>query len=101
MLDTSGSMYGYQITLARVVAEKIIQSLSEHDLVNIILYNDTHTTGPSSCFQGIKLSNYIPTIVNLERNKFYQIIIIIIIIHVLIFRPYRPVAADQNINYYN
>ena len=58
MLDTSGSMYGYQITLARVVAEKIIQSLSEHDLVNIILYNDTHTTGPSSCFEGWYYQNH-------------------------------------------
>ena len=45
MVDTSGSMYGFPMKLARIVAEKIIQTFSEHDRVNIILYNSTHVTG--------------------------------------------------------
>ena len=53
MFDSSGSMYGFPIKLARIVAEKIIQSLSEHDFVNIILYNDTNTDKPSTCFSGL------------------------------------------------
>ena len=51
MLDTSGSMYGYSLKLAKIVAEKIVQSLSEHDLANLILYNDTSVSSPSSCFK--------------------------------------------------
>ena len=53
MVDTSGSMYGFPMKLARIVAEKLIHTLSEHDLVNIILYNSSHVTGPSSCFDGL------------------------------------------------
>ena len=53
MVDTSGSMYGFPMKLARIVAEKLIQTLSEHDLVNIILYNNSHVTGPSSDCEGL------------------------------------------------
>ena len=53
MVDTSGSMYGFPMKLARIVAEKLIHTLSEHDLVNIIVYNSSHVTGPSSGFSGL------------------------------------------------
>jgi uncharacterized protein with von Willebrand factor type A (vWA) domain len=53
MVDTSGSMYGFPTKLARIVAEKLIHTLSEHDLVNIILYNSSHVTEPSSQFSGL------------------------------------------------